>query len=59
MKKKLTVPKFTAEAEEAKWWDEQRDVVEENLIEAIEMTLPPVTRRVHQETSRFVWPTPI
>lgn len=30
--KKLAVPKFATEAEEAKWWDEHMDVVGENLI---------------------------
>lgn len=30
--KKLVVPKFATEAEEAKWWDEHMDVVGENLI---------------------------
>jgi predicted DNA binding CopG/RHH family protein len=34
--KKLIVPKFPTEAEEAKWWDDHREVVEENLIEAIQ-----------------------
>ena len=36
MKKKLTVPKFKTEAEEAKWWDEHMDTVEENLIDAMQ-----------------------
>ena len=30
--KKLEVPKFATEAEEAKWWDEHMDAVGENLI---------------------------
>jgi hypothetical protein len=30
--KKLVVPKFATEAEEAKWWDEHMDAVGENLI---------------------------
>jgi hypothetical protein len=34
--KKLSVPKFDTEAEEARWWDEHMNDVEENLIEAIE-----------------------
>lgn len=34
--KKLVVPKFKTEAEEAAWWDRHMDVVEENLIEAVE-----------------------
>jgi hypothetical protein len=34
--RKLTVPKFATEAEEAKWWDDHMDVVEENLVEAIQ-----------------------
>lgn len=29
------VPKFTTEAEEAKWWDDHKEMVEENLIQAI------------------------
>lgn len=33
--KKLTVPKFKTEAEEAKWWDGHVGVVEENLVEAM------------------------
>ena len=28
-------PKFTTEAEEAKWWDGHKEMVEENLIQAI------------------------
>lgn len=34
--KKLIVPKFATEAEEAKWWDGHMDTVGENLIEAIQ-----------------------
>jgi hypothetical protein len=34
--KKLIVPKFSTEAEEAVWWDSHMDVVEENLVEAIQ-----------------------
>jgi len=34
--KKLVMPKFKTEAEEAEWWDEHMDTVEENLIEAVE-----------------------
>ena len=33
--KKLAVPKFATEAEEAKWWDEHMDAVGENLIAAM------------------------
>ena len=33
--KKLVVPKFSTEAEEAKWWDRHLDVVGSNLVEAI------------------------
>ena len=29
------VPKFSTEAEEAKWWDDHQEMVEENLIRAI------------------------
>jgi predicted DNA binding CopG/RHH family protein len=29
------VPKFATEAEEARWWDEHKEMVEENLIQAI------------------------
>jgi predicted DNA binding CopG/RHH family protein len=28
-------PKFATEAEEAKWWDDHKQMVEENLIQAI------------------------
>ena len=34
--KKLVVPKFRSEKEEATWWDGRMDVVEKNLVEAIE-----------------------
>jgi hypothetical protein len=34
--KNLTVPKFASEAEEAAWWDQHLDIVEQNLIEAME-----------------------
>ena len=30
-----TVPEFATEAEEAKWWDVHQDMVEENLIRAL------------------------
>ena len=30
-----TAPKFVTEAEEAKWWDGHKEMVEENLIQAI------------------------
>ncbi len=33
---RLKAPKFATEAEEAKWWDDHRDMVEDNLIQAIE-----------------------
>ena len=33
--KKLAVPKFATEAEEARWWDEHMDAVGENLIAAM------------------------
>ena len=33
--KKLIIPKFATEAEEAKWWDDHMDIVEDNLFEAI------------------------
>ena len=33
--KKLVVPKFATEAEEAKWWDSHMDVVGKNLMRAI------------------------
>jgi hypothetical protein len=29
------VPKFDTEAEEAKWWDDHRNMAEENLIQAM------------------------
>jgi predicted DNA binding CopG/RHH family protein len=32
---RMKVPKFATEAEEAKWWDEHMDVVEEDLIAAM------------------------
>jgi hypothetical protein len=34
--KKLIAPKFPTEAEEAEWWDNRMDVVEGNLVEAIQ-----------------------
>jgi hypothetical protein len=33
--KKLAVPKFASEADEAKWWDDHTGAVEDNLVEAI------------------------
>ena len=33
--KKMVVPKFATEREEAEWWDAHMDVVEDNLFEAI------------------------
>ena len=30
------VPKFATEAEEAKWWDDNREMIEGNLIKAID-----------------------
>ncbi len=33
--KKLVVPKFATEKEEAKWWDARMVVVEKNLVEAM------------------------
>ncbi len=30
------VPKFFTEAEEAKWWDDQKEMIERNLIRAID-----------------------
>ena len=29
------VPKFATEAEEAKWWDDHKEMVEDNLIQSI------------------------
>ena len=34
--KELIAPKFQNEYEEAKWWDDHADVVDANLLEAIE-----------------------
>ena len=34
--KKLVVPKFPSEKDKARWWDEHMDVVEHNLIDALE-----------------------
>jgi predicted DNA binding CopG/RHH family protein len=33
-KKRLVVPKFTTEAEEADWWDQHREVVSREFVEA-------------------------
>jgi hypothetical protein len=33
--KKLIIPRFETEAEEAKWWDDHMDVVGSNLLEAM------------------------
>ncbi len=33
--KKLVVPKFETESDEARWWDDHMDIVEENLVEAM------------------------
>ena len=35
MKKKLALPKFSSEAEEAAWWDNHHKLVEETLLEAL------------------------
>jgi predicted DNA binding CopG/RHH family protein len=32
---RVKVPKFATEPEEAKWWDDHKDMVEENLIQAM------------------------
>ena len=34
--KKLIVPNFKTEAEEARWWDKHMSTVEKNLVEAIQ-----------------------
>jgi len=33
--RKLRVPRFATEAEEAKWWDDHMELVEANLVEGI------------------------
>jgi predicted DNA binding CopG/RHH family protein len=33
--KEIKIPEFESEAQEACWWDEHRDLVEENLIAAM------------------------
>ena len=33
--KGITIPEFESEAQEARWWDEHKDLVEENLIAAM------------------------
>ncbi len=35
MKATGTVPKFESEAEEAKWWDDNQKMVEQNLLNAL------------------------
>jgi predicted DNA binding CopG/RHH family protein len=35
MKAKRTVPKFKSEEQEAKWWDDNRKKVEQNLLNAM------------------------
>lgn len=32
---RVKVPKFRTESEEARWWDDHKDMVEENLIQAM------------------------
>jgi predicted DNA binding CopG/RHH family protein len=36
MKDKVTLPKFSTEAEEAEWWDSHHKLVEDTLLEALE-----------------------
>jgi predicted DNA binding CopG/RHH family protein len=33
--REMKIPEFESEAQEARWWDEHRDLVEENLIQAM------------------------
>ena len=33
--KGITIPEFESEAQEARWWDEHKDLVEENLVAAM------------------------
>jgi hypothetical protein len=33
--KGIKIPEFGSEAQEARWWDEHKDLVEANLVEAI------------------------
>ncbi|HEX4135928.1 MAG TPA: hypothetical protein VHY84_15035 [Bryobacteraceae bacterium] len=33
--RRIKIPEFESEAEEARWWDEHKDLVEENLIKAM------------------------
>ena len=33
--KEIKIPEFESEAQEARWWDEHQDLVEENLIRAM------------------------
>lgn len=35
MRKKVVLPKFSSEAEEAEWWDSHHTLVEDSLLEAI------------------------
>ena len=35
MKPRETVPNFVSEADEAKWWDDRQETVENNLLEAM------------------------
>ena len=36
MAKRMTVPKFATEAEEAQWWDGHREMVSRDFVEAVE-----------------------
>jgi predicted DNA binding CopG/RHH family protein len=33
--RRIRIPEFESEAQEARWWDEHKDLVEENLIAAM------------------------
>jgi len=53
------VPAFATEAEEAKWWDDHKEMVEENLIQAIRDRTTRrgslAGKRAHRETSPCAW----
>jgi hypothetical protein len=34
---RIKVPKFPTEADQAKWWDDHKDMVEEDLIRALDL----------------------
>jgi predicted DNA binding CopG/RHH family protein len=58
MRKKLSIPKFKSEAEEAQWWYNHRDQTAKTIVEAVEKGRTTTLSAILHEARQRSGPTP-